>query len=211
MAMTVWPVDIQLVLRKVTVIRVVAANSPLADRRRAAGFGSAAARPLAYVGRMNPDDKKLALRAINYGLHVLTATNGDDYAASGANWLSQASFEPPLVMAGIKADSGAAVVIGEAGTFAVNVLAADQLDIGKAFFRSTTVEGTTINGQEFEPGPVTGAPLILATPYWFECKVTDTIARGDHTIFVAEVVNAGVRDAEATPLLLRDTGMNYGG
>jgi flavin reductase (DIM6/NTAB) family NADH-FMN oxidoreductase RutF len=160
---------------------------------------------------MNPDVKKLALRAINYGLYVLTATNGTDYATGGTNWLSQASFEPPLVMAGVKADSGAAALIGETGKFAVNVLAADQLDIGKAFFRSTTVEGTIINGQEYEPAPVTGAPLILATPYWFECQVTDTIERGDHTVFVAEVVNAGVRDSEATPLLLRDTGMNYGG
>jgi len=41
--------------------------------------------------------------------------------------------------------------------------------------------------------------------------VTDTIRRGDHTVFVAEVVNAGVRDDTATPLLLRSTGMNYGG
>ena len=160
---------------------------------------------------MNPDDKKLALRAINYGLYVLTASNGTDYAAAGTNWLSQASFDPPLIMAGIKADSGAAAVIAETGTFAVSVLAADQLDIGKAFFRSTSVEGSTINGHEFEPGPETGAPLIVATPYWFECSVTDTVARGDHTVFVAEVVNAGVRDAEALPLLLRDTGMNYGG
>ncbi|MDG2114416.1 MAG: flavin reductase family protein [Actinomycetota bacterium] len=58
--------------------------------------------------------------------------------------------------------------------------------------------------------PETGSPLILATPYWFECQVTDTVARGDHTIFVCEVINAGVRDAEQAPLL-RDTGMNYGG
>ncbi len=160
---------------------------------------------------MDPQDKKLALRAINYGLHVLTATDGTDYAAGGTNWLSQASFDPPLVMAGVKADSGAASIIGRTGEFAVNVLAADQLDIGKAFFRSTEVDGSTINGQEFEPAPVTGSPLITATPYWFECRVTDTVDRGDHTVFVAEVINAGVRDAESTPLVLRDTGMNYGG
>jgi flavin reductase (DIM6/NTAB) family NADH-FMN oxidoreductase RutF len=160
---------------------------------------------------VDPDNKKLALRAINYGLYVLTATNGTDYAAGGTNWLSQASFDPPLVMVGVKADSGAAAVIADTGTFAVNVLAADQLDIGKAFFRSTSVEGTTINGHEFEPGAETGAPLILATPYWFECRVTDTVERGDHTVFVAQVVNAGVRDPDASPLHLRDTGMNYGG
>ncbi|MDH4074478.1 MAG: flavin reductase family protein [Acidimicrobiia bacterium] len=160
---------------------------------------------------MDPDHKKLALRAINYGLYVLTARNGDQYGAGGVNWLSQASFDPPLVMAGVKADSGSAAIIDTTGTFAVNVLAGDQLDIGKAFFRSTSVEDGKINGYAFEDGPETGAPLLLDTPYWFECRVTDTVARGDHTVYVAEVVNAGVRNAEAVPLLLRDTGMNYGG
>ena len=160
---------------------------------------------------MDPQAKKLALRAINYGLHVLTTTDGTDYGASGVNWITQASFDPPLVVAAVKADSGSAAIIGRTGAFAVNVLADDQLDIGKAFFRSTTVEGDTLNGQAFEPGPATGSPLITACPYWFECRVTDTVARGDHTVFVAEVVEAGVRDESATPLVLRSTGMNYGG
>ncbi len=73
------------------------------------------------------------------------------------------------------------------------------------------MEDGKINGYAFEDGPETGAPLLTDTPYWFECRVTDTVARGDHTVYVAEVVNAGVRNAEAVPLLLRDTGMNYGG
>ncbi len=160
---------------------------------------------------MDPQDKKVALRAINYGLYVLTSRDGDEIAAAGTNWLSQASFDPPLVMAGVKADGGAAAMIVRSGSFAVNVLGADQLDIGKAFFRSTEVDGHLVNGHAFEDGPETGSPLIVATPYWFECRVTDTVARGDHTVFVAEVVGAGVRDGSATPLLLRDTGMNYGG
>lgn len=94
---------------------------------------------------------------------------------------------------------------------AVNTLADDQLDIGKAFFRSTEMADGKLNGYAFEDGPATGSPLLLDTPYWFECRVTDTIARGDHTVFVAEVVEAGVRNAESAPLNLRSTGMNYGG
>ena len=160
---------------------------------------------------MDPQEKKVALRAITYGLYVMTATDGDTYAAGGVNWLTQSSFDPPLVTAAVKVDSGLDAVIESTGKFAVNVLADDQLDIGKAFFRSTTVEGDTLNGQAFEPGPATGSPLITACPYWFECRVTDTVARGDHTVFVAEVVEAGVRDESATPLVLRSTGMNYGG
>lgn len=160
---------------------------------------------------MEPDAKKKALRAINYGLYVLTSRDGDAYSAAGVNWLSQASFEPPLVMAAIKDDSGACAHVKTSGVFAVSVLGRDQLDIGKAYFRSTTVEGDSINGHRFEPGPETGCPLIIELPYWFEARVTDTIPRGDHTVFVAEVVSAGVRDDTVVPLLLRDTGMNYGG
>ena len=43
-------------------------------------------------------------------------------------------------------------------------------------------------------------------PYWFECRVTDTVKGGDHTIFVGETVGAGVRDDGAVPLLLRARG-----
>jgi len=160
---------------------------------------------------LDPADKKVALRAINYGLYVLTAVEGGEYGAGGVNWLTQASFEPPLVVAAIKTDSDSHRIISSTGAFAVNVLAEDQLDIGKAFFRTTTVEGDTLNGYRFEPGPETGAPLLVDLPYWFEARVTDTVPRGDHTVFVAEVVSAGVRDGAKVPLLLRSTGMSYGG
>jgi len=160
---------------------------------------------------MDPQAKKVALRAINYGLYVLTAIDGDQVGAAGVNWLTQASFEPPLVAAAVKADNDSHAIIEKTRAFAVNILGEDQLDIGKAFFRTTKVEGDTLNGYRFEPGPETGAPLLVDLPYWFEARVTDTIRRGDHTVFVAEVVNAGVRDDSVTPLLLRSTGMNYGG
>src|SRR5437588_7711101 len=160
---------------------------------------------------MDPQAKKVALRAINYGLYILTSVDAGTYGAAGVNWLSQASFEPPLIMVGVKNDSDTHRLIKKSGIMAVSVLAEDQLDIGKAFFRTTTVEGDTLNGYKFEPGPSTGAPVLVDLPYWFEARVTDTIERGDHSVFVAEVVNAGVRDESKTPLLLRSTGMNYGG
>jgi flavin reductase (DIM6/NTAB) family NADH-FMN oxidoreductase RutF len=160
---------------------------------------------------MDPADKKVALRAITYGLYVMTASSDGEFAAGGVNWLTQASFEPPLVAAGVKADSGLHALIEQTGLFAVNVLADDQLDIGKAFFRSITVDGDRINDHKFERGVATDAPILDEVPYWFECRVTDTVARGDHTVFVAEVIGAGVRDAARVPLNLRTTGMNYGG
>lgn len=160
---------------------------------------------------MDAQAKKVALRAITYGLYVLTAADGDQLAAAGVNWLSQASFEPPLIMVGVKVDNDTHALIQRTGRLAVNVLREDQLDIGKAFFRTTKVEEGLISGYRFTPGRATGCPVLLDVPWWFEARVTDTVQGGDHSVFVAEVVDAGVREDSGNPLLLRSTGMNYGG
>ena len=160
---------------------------------------------------MDPNDKKVALRAITYGLYVLTSSVEGEQAASGVNWLTQTSFEPPLVAVAVNTGSGAHALIPASGFFAVNVLADDQVEVAKAFFRSTEVDGDLINGWHFEPGGASGAAILEVAPWWFECRLTDTVGGGDHTIYVGEVVGAGVRDAVRLPLDLRSTGMNYGG
>ena len=38
---------------------------------------------------MDAQAKKVALRAITYGLYVLTAIEGDEVGAAGVNWLTQ--------------------------------------------------------------------------------------------------------------------------
>lgn len=160
---------------------------------------------------MDPQAKKLALRAINYGLYVLTARDGEQLGAASVNWLSQASFEPPLIMVAGKNDNDTTQLIAKTGNMAVNVVGDQQLDLAKAFFRTTKVEDGKLSGYSWEPGPATGCPLLVDLANWFEARVTDTVERGDHTVFVAEVIEAGVREEGVTPLLLRSTGMNYGG
>lgn len=160
---------------------------------------------------MNPETKKQALRLLTYGLYILTARDGENLAAGTVNWLSQASFTPPLVMIGVKVDSRLHELIEQSRAFAVNILGAGQKEIAAAFFRPSQVEHGRINGYAFEPGPATGAPLLTDLPAWFEARVTDVVKRGDHTVFVAEVVNAGLRDPQARPLEMWDTGWFYGG
>ena len=160
---------------------------------------------------MDSEVKKEALRLLTYGLYVVTAADGNDVAAGTINWLSQASFAPPLVMVGVKAASGLHALIERSGVFAVSLLAAEQKDVASAFFRSTQIKDGRINGYPFESGPETGAPLLKDLPAWFEACVTDAVKRGDHTVFVAEVVNVGLRSASPKPLEMWDTGWFYGG
>ncbi|MFQ6057824.1 MAG: flavin reductase family protein [Anaerolineae bacterium] len=158
---------------------------------------------------MDLEAKKKALRMITYGLYVLTAKRGDQVNGATVTWLSQASFEPPLVMVGLRRDSLIHDMVEESGAFAVNVLGEGQEDVAETFFRTAKVEGDRISGFSFESGE-TGAPLLLDAPAFFECRVVEVVKRGDHTVFVGEVIAAGVR-REAEPLVLADTPWTYGG
>lgn len=158
---------------------------------------------------MDPDIKKQTLRQITYGLYVMSSASGDEVGAGTVNWLSQASFSPPLVMVAAKADSGLHSAVEKSGTFAVNFLSESQKQFAEDFFRPTTVEGELINGHAFRPG-TTGAPVLDEVYAYIECKVSDKLAMDDHTVFVGEVIAAEHR-REDKPLEMWGTGWFYGG
>ena len=147
---------------------------------------------------MDTTAKKHTLRLLTYGLYVLTAANGNEVAAGTISWLSQASFKPPLVMVGVKVDSRVHTLIEQSGTFAVNILSADQREEAAAFFRPSHVEGNQINGLAFEPGPGTGAPLLIDLPAWFEARVTDTVKLGHAIAQVSKTKGCAFRTNRVT-------------
>jgi len=94
---------------------------------------------------MDADAKKTALRMIPYGLYVLTAEGKDGkVAASTVNWVTQTAFQPPLIVVGVKADSGAHAIIKESKNFALNILGKDQKGQAFTFFKPLEREGNTI-------------------------------------------------------------------
>ena len=84
---------------------------------------------------MDDAAKKTALRMIPYGIYVMTAEKGDEIAAATVNWVTQTSFEPPLLVVGVKSDSGAYAVSRSAGNFALNMLGKDQQGAAFGFFK----------------------------------------------------------------------------
>ncbi|HKW95147.1 MAG TPA: flavin reductase family protein [Methylomirabilota bacterium] len=167
---------------------------------------------------MDANAKKTALRMIPYGLYVLTAKGKDDaVAAATVNWVTQASFAPPLLAVGVKTDSHAHALIKESKAFALNVLGKGQQGMAFTFFKPAARDGQTVSGEPFRWGS-TGAPILERTPAFVECRLVDSVERGDHSVFVAEVVEAGLaKDVEGraddATLWLKDLGPNvfYGG
>ncbi|MCH7553813.1 MAG: flavin reductase family protein, partial [Chloroflexi bacterium] len=81
----------------------------------------------------------------------------------------------------------------------------EQKDIAFNFFKSHERDGDSIGGEKFEAGT-----LLLTSPAWWERKLVGEVAKGDHTLFVGEVVEAGVRREDQT-ILMREHNLNYGG
>lgn len=169
-------------------------------------------------GIMDEIAKKTALRMIPYGLYILSARGaGEGYGAATVNWVTQASFKPPLVVVCVKGDSYIHKLIDESRAFALNVLGKGQQDKAYTFFKPAEVEDGRIGGEPFLQGK-TGAPILETVPAYIECRVVDTLVNGDHTVFLGEVVDAGLRsDIEGRPdettLWLSDLGEKifYGG
>src|SRR5439155_20070159 len=85
---------------------------------------------------MNQDAKKTALRMIPYGIYVLTADDGKgNVAGATVNWVTQTAFNPPLVVAGAKTDSGAYSIIKNAKNFSLNMLGREHKGLGFTFFK----------------------------------------------------------------------------
>ena len=167
---------------------------------------------------MDPNTKKTTLRMIPYGLYVLTAAHSDGrVAAATINFVTQASFEPPLVAIGVKADSHAHALIKDTKAFALNVLGKGQQATAFTFFKPAERQGQTISGEPFRAG-TTGAPILTNLPAYIECTLEATVEKGDHSVFVGKVVDVGLakppegRPDDAT-LWLKDLGdkVFYGG
>ena len=159
---------------------------------------------------MDIEAKKIALRMISSGLYIVTSAGGAEVSAATVSWLNQASFDPPLIMMGVRKDSHTHALLEKSKVCAIHFLGREQKHIAESFFKPSKLEGSTINGQEFEKGPLTGSPILKDVPAYVECKIVDSIQRGDHSVFVAEVLEASVRQ-NIPSLGMRDTPWHYGG
>ncbi|MFQ5898027.1 MAG: flavin reductase family protein [Candidatus Methylomirabilia bacterium] len=158
---------------------------------------------------MDEHAKKTALRMITYGLYVLGVEHRGELAAASINWLTQASFTPPLVVLGVKKDGRTFALLKASRKFAVSFLKSGQRELAFAFFKPARVEDGKIGGYAYEIAE-TGAPIISQAPAWVEGQVLSIDETGDHAVVVSQVMNAGVK-RHAAPLTLKELDLNYGG
>jgi flavin reductase (DIM6/NTAB) family NADH-FMN oxidoreductase RutF len=86
------------------------------------------------------------------------------------------------------------------------------------FFKPAVVQDNSISGEAYSLGTEVKAPVLDRAPAHVECRVVDAVKRGDHTLFVGEVVAAHVKTppigrADEAICWLKDLGerIYYGG
>ncbi len=121
-------------------------------------------------------------------------------------------MEPVLVGVGVDNRAVTHRLITAGGSFSVNLWSADDTKVFVKFSKPAAFdpEAMTLNGRAVREGP-TGAPIFVEAIAWLDCAVRAAHDLGTHTLFIGEVVDAGVVDDEARAAAMSDTRMKYGG
>ena len=78
---------------------------------------------------MDPQARKIALKMISYGVYILTSKIDSEISAATITWVSQASFEPPMLSVCIKRNSASYLVVRKRGEFILHMLSEKQKNL----------------------------------------------------------------------------------
>lgn len=144
-----------------------------------------------HATSVDPDTFREALGQFATGVTVVTTLgrNGKPYGTTISSF-SSLSLDPALVLWSLRCAAWSHSIYERAEHFAVNILSADQADVCTLFCspdvdRFAHVE--TCRG-------IAGLPLIADCLAWIECRVSQQLPGGDHTIFIGEVLKCTICD-----------------
>jgi len=143
-------------------------------------------------------------------LALVGSRAGDERNGMTTSWITQLSMAP--VSIGIGVDNGAVThrLITASGSFTVNLWDAADTRVFVKFSKPAVDDGASLNGRPVRAA-TTGAPVFEEALAWLDCEVRHALDLGTHTLFVGEVVDAGINDDTARPASMSDTRMKYGG
>lgn len=131
------------------------------------------------------------------GVCVITALNaGGEPEGMVVGSFTSVSLEPALVAFLPSATSATWARIRPAGSFCVNILAADQEHLCRVF---ASKSGNKFAGVSWRQG-TTGAPILENSVAWIECHLDVVHEAGDHHIVVGRVADLDV-ERPRLPLL----------
>ncbi len=153
--------------------------------------------------------KKQALRMFTYGLYVVMCMEDTEVNGFTANWLTQVSFEPPMLAVSIENTSKSLPMILRSRRFTVNVLRAGQRELAGALGKSALKRPDKMSNIHYSIVNQV-YPILQEGLAWVACEVQQAIPAGDSMVIVAEIVDAGVL-TEGPSLTMAEAGFRHAG
>ena len=153
--------------------------------------------------------KKAALRLFTYGLYAVTCALDDDANVFTANWVTQVSFDPPMVALSVENDSASLPMIVASGLFSVQIFPAGRRELAGALGKPRARAGDKLATVGHTKGP-NGLPVLDDALGYVDCRVTGILSTGDSTLVAGEVIHAAML-REGEPLTMRDAGFRHSG
>jgi flavin reductase (DIM6/NTAB) family NADH-FMN oxidoreductase RutF len=147
-------------------------------------------------------DIKQCLGQMMKGVEVVGAAHGGVQRLYTSHWVSQVSFEEPIVMASVSPKHDTHPLIAASGEFSVSVLGADQISEGQYF--SYPAHKMKLVAKEYVtdwPDRPKGPPIVPNSIAWLRCEVFQMTPMEDHELFFARVVEAIPNRLKDPPLL----------
>ena len=136
---------------------------------------------------------------MRHNLYIVTSSYRRKPAGCTAVWVNRASFEPPLVSVNLQPKCHTLHTVEKGKRLCVNVLSEQSLLLARRFGFTSGWDSDKFEDVEYRVSP-NGSPVLAAAVSYLDCKVRKVLPIGDHTMVIAEVLDAAVvRDD--TPLL----------
>jgi len=143
---------------------------------------------------------KRSLGQMMHGVQVVGAHHDGVSRAYCSHWVSQVSFEEPILMASVSPKHDTYPLLVATGQFAVSVLAGDQVAAGQ-YFSYPGRKFRYLADEFLVTFPGTDLPVVRDAIAWLHCEVFDTKEMADHLLFFARVVAAQPGRLKEPPLL----------
>jgi flavin reductase (DIM6/NTAB) family NADH-FMN oxidoreductase RutF len=137
---------------------------------------------------------------MTYGIYVLTTAYRGEINGMIASWVSQVSYDPPLIMVAIHPNRYSHHLVRQGGAFALHVLARDQTHLLEVF--KGPRPSAKFDSVDWSRGK-NNCPILKDCLAFLECDVRAEYAPGNHTLFMGEVKRAKVFSNES-PLTTLD-------
>jgi flavin reductase (DIM6/NTAB) family NADH-FMN oxidoreductase RutF len=150
---------------------------------------NSAVRNLTIESVVSEGEFRGAMRHLTGGVSVITTGRGKDISGMTVTSVASLSVEPPALIVSINRAASSWPLLKRYGSFGVNILTADQIEIAERFTGKDGLKGAErFAGAEWTTR-ASGVPLLVGALAAIDCEVEDIIERHSHAIVIGRVLD----------------------